>query len=122
MHAAAACLPPACSRPTRVIVLMGGRDFWSNGIHLNLIESAESPADESWRNINAMNDLAHAIITTGSHLTISALRGNAGAGGVFLALAADRVWARTGIILNPHYKGMGNLFGSEYWTYLLPTR
>ncbi len=112
----------ACSRPTRVIVLMGGQDFWSNGIHLNLIESAESPADESWRNINAMNDLAHAVITTGSHLTISAMRGNAGAGGVFLALAADRVWARTGIILNPHYKGMGNLYGSEYWTYLLPRR
>ncbi len=112
----------ACARPTRVIVLMGGRDFWSNGIHLNRIESAESPADESWRNINAMNDLAHAIITTGTHLTISAVRGNTGAGGVFLALAADRVYVRTGVILNPHYKGMGNLYGSEYWTYLLPKR
>lgn len=112
----------ACARPTRVIVLLGGRDFWSNGIHLNIIESAESPADESWRNINAMNDLAHAIITTQTHLTVAAVRGNAGAGGVFLALAADRVCARTGVILNPHYKGMGNLFGSEYWTYLLPRR
>ncbi len=112
----------ACARPTRVIVLFGGRDFWSNGIHLNVIESAESPADESWRNINAMDDLAQAIITTTSHLTISAMRGNAGAGGVFLALAADHVWARTGVILNPHYKSMGNLYGSEYWTYLLPKR
>ncbi len=112
----------ACARPTRVIVLLGGRDFWSNGIHLNMIESAESPADESWRNINAMNDLAHAIITTRTHLTVAAVRGNAGAGGVFLALAADRVCVRTGVILNPHYKGMGNLFGSEYWTYLLPRR
>ncbi len=112
----------ACARPTRVIVLLGGRDFWSNGIHLNVIESAESPADESWRNINAMNDLAQAIITTTSHLTIAAMRGNAGAGGVFLALAADHVWARTGVILNPHYKSMGNLYGSEYWTYLLPKR
>lgn len=110
----------ACN--TRIIVLMGGHDFWSNGIHLNLIETAESPADESWRNINAMNDLAREIITTESHWTISALQGNAGAGGVFLALAADRIYARSGVVLNPHYKGMGNLYGSEYWTYLLPRR
>jgi putative two-component system hydrogenase maturation factor HypX/HoxX len=48
------------------------------------------------------------------------LRGNAGAGGVFLARAADYVWAHAGVILNPHYKDMGNLYGSEYWTYLLP--
>ncbi len=109
-------------RSTRVIALMGGRDFWSNGIHLNLIEAADSPADESWRNINAMDDLVQAIITTDSHLTIAALRGNAGAGGAFLALAADRIYARAGVVLNPHYKNMGNLYGSEYWTYLLPRR
>ncbi|MBI2236770.1 MAG: hydrogenase maturation protein, partial [Magnetospirillum sp.] len=112
----------ARGRPTRVIVLMGGPDFWSNGIHLNTIEAASSPADESWRNINAMDDLAREIILTGRQITIAALRGNAGAGGVFLALAADRVLARTGVVLNPHYKGMGNLYGSEYWTYLLPRR
>jgi len=112
----------ACRRPTRIIVLMGGPDYWSNGIHLNAIEAAESPADESWRNINAMDDLCRAIILTKSHLTIAALQGNAGAGGVFLALAADQIWARDGIVLNPHYKGMGNLYGSEYWTYLLPRR
>ncbi|BAV33816.1 hydrogenase maturation protein [Sulfuricaulis limicola] len=109
-------------RPTRVIVLMGGRDFWSNGIHLNRIEAADSPADESWRNINAMDDLVQAIITTDSQLTVAALRGNAGAGGAFLALAADRIYARAGVVLNPHYKNMGNLYGSEYWTYLLPRR
>ena len=109
-------------RPTRVIVLMGGPDFWSNGIHLNSIEAAASPADESWRNINAMDDLCEAIITTDSHFTVAALRGNAGAGGVFLALSADRILARQGVILNPHYKNMGNLCGSEYWTYLLPRR
>jgi putative two-component system hydrogenase maturation factor HypX/HoxX len=107
-------------RETRVIVLMGGPDFWSNGMHLNLIEAADSPADESWRNINAIDDLAAEIINTTSHLTVAALRGNAGAGGVFLARAADVVWAHAGIILNPHYKDMGNLYGSEYWTYLLP--
>ena len=112
----------ATRRDVRVIVLMGGADFWSNGIHLNCIEAAASPADESWRNINAMNDLTRAITTTGSQLTIAALRGNAGAGGVFLSLAADHVYAREGVVFNPHYKGMGNLYGSEYWTYLLPRR
>jgi putative two-component system hydrogenase maturation factor HypX/HoxX len=112
----------AASRPTRVIVLMGGRDFWSNGIHLNLIENAESPADESWANINAIDDLAEAIIRCESHLTVAALGGNAGAGGCFLARACDRVWAKDGAVLNPHYKNMGNLYGSEFWTYLLPQR
>lgn len=107
-------------RDTRVIVLMGGPDYWSNGMHLNLIEAAASPADESWRNINAIDDLALAIIETDDKLTVAALQGNAGAGGVFLARAADEVWARDGVVLNPHYKDMGNLYGSEYWTYLLP--
>ena len=112
----------ARQRGTRVIVLLGGADFWSNGLHLNVIEAADSAADESWRNINAINDLVREIITTDSHLTISALQGNAGAGGVFLALAADQVLARRGVLLNPHYKDMGNLYGSEYWTYVLPQR
>lgn len=112
----------ARQRPTRVIVLMGGDDFWSNGLHLNVIEAARSPADESWRNINAMDDLCHEIITTESHVTVAAVRGNAGAGGVFLALAADRIYAPASAIFNPHYKNMGNLYGSEYWTYLLPRR
>lgn len=112
----------ARERPTRVIVLMGGEDFWSNGLNLNCIEAAASPADESWRNIKAMDDLCHAIITTDDHLTIAAIGGNTAAGGVFLALAADRIYARAGVIFNPHYKNMGNLYGSEYWTYLLPHR
>jgi putative two-component system hydrogenase maturation factor HypX/HoxX len=107
-------------RNTRIIVLMGGPDYWSNGMHLNLIEAAHSAADESWRNINAIDDLALEIINTPSHLTIAALQGSAGAGGVFLARAADEVWAREAVILNPHYKDMGNLYGSEYWSYLLP--
>lgn len=110
----------ACQRPTKIIVLEGGDDFWSNGIHLNIIEAAPSAADESWRNINAMDDMAEAIIRTQSHLTIAAMRGNAGAGGVFLARACDHVWLRRAVVLNPHYKDMGNLYGSEFWTYLLP--
>ncbi|WP_029011238.1 hydrogenase maturation protein [Azospirillum halopraeferens] len=117
-----AALGTALRRAPRVLVLMGGPDFWSNGIHLNLIEAADSPADESWRTINAINDVARAVLTAGDTLTVSALAGNAGAGGVFLALAADRVWARRGAVLNPHYRGMGNLYGSEYWTYVLPRR
>ncbi|MCF8178072.1 MAG: hydrogenase maturation protein [Sulfuritalea sp.] len=107
-------------RPVKVLVLTGGADFWSNGIHLNVIEAAESPADESWNNINAMNDLALELIETDEQITIAALAGNAGAGGCFLARAADQVWVREGVLLNPHYKNMGNLYGSEYWTYLLP--
>jgi putative two-component system hydrogenase maturation factor HypX/HoxX len=112
----------ALAQPPRVLVLLGGPDFWSNGIHLNVIEAADSPADESWRNINAMDDLVHTLIGASDHLVVAALQGNAGAGGVFLALAADQVWARRGVVLNPHYKNMGNLYGSEYWTYLLPKR
>jgi putative two-component system hydrogenase maturation factor HypX/HoxX len=109
-------------RNTRVIVLMGGQDFWSNGIHLNVIEAAACPADESLFNIDAMNDFAREVILTERQPTVAALQGNAGAGGVFLAMACDYVWARSGIILNPHYKNMGNLYGSEYWTYLMPKR
>ena len=112
----------AMRRPTRVIVLAGGADFWSNGMDLNTIEAADSPPDESWDNIRAIDEIAEAVIRTTSHLTVSAIGGNAAAGGVFLALAADEVWARAGVVLNPHYKNMGNLYGSEYWTYLLPKR
>ena len=121
-EALSAAYAEALRRPTRVLLLMGGSDHWSNGIHLGIIEAADSPADESWRNINAMNDLAHAIITTMDRRVVSVLQGGAGAGGVFLALAADEIWACDGIVLNPHYKDMGNLYGSEYWTYSLPRR
>jgi len=112
----------ALARPTRVLVLAGGPEFFSNGIHLNVIEAADSPADESWRNINAIDDVCRAVLETADRLTVAALQGNAGAGGCFLAFACDRVWARAGVILNPHYKNMGNLYGSEYWTYTLPRR
>jgi putative two-component system hydrogenase maturation factor HypX/HoxX len=112
----------ALERPTRVLVLAGGPDFFSNGIHLNVIEAAPSPADESLRNIEAIDDVCEAILTTTDRVTVAALQGNAGAGGAFLAATCDEVWARAGVILNPHYKNMGNLYGSEYWTYTLPRR
>jgi putative two-component system protein, hydrogenase maturation factor HypX/HoxX len=108
-------------RPVRVIVLGGRRDVFSSGIHLNVIEAACDPAAESWRNINAINDLVEAILTTTGQLTVAALAGNAAAGGLMLALAADEVWCRAGTVLNPHYRLMG-LHGSEYWTYTLPRR
>jgi putative two-component system protein, hydrogenase maturation factor HypX/HoxX len=107
---------------TKVIVLMGGHDYFSNGIHLNVIEAAEDAAEESWRNLNAIDDLVRDIIETDSHLVISALGGDAAAGGVTLALAADEVYGREDIVLNPYYQHMGGLFGSEYWTYLMPRR
>ncbi|WP_040842022.1 hydrogenase maturation protein [Nocardia brevicatena] len=111
----------ACARPIDVLVLGPGRDFFSNGIHLNVIEAADDPAEESWLNINAMNDLVEAILTTTDKFVISAVAGNAAAGGVMLALAADEVWCRESVVLNPHYRLMG-LHGSEYWTYTLPRR
>jgi hemerythrin-like metal-binding protein len=61
--------------PVKAIVLMGGEESWSNGIHLNHIEAAASPADESWLNINAIDDLIYQIITTLDKLTISAVAG-----------------------------------------------
>lgn len=112
----------ALARPTRVLVLAGGPDFFSNGIHLNVIEAAASPADESMRNIEAIDDVCEAILTTTDRVTVAALQGNAGAGGAFVAATCDEVWARAAVILNPHYKNMGNLYGSEYWTYTLPRR
>ena len=109
-------------RETKVIALTGGDDFFSNGIHLNVIEAAGDPAGESWRNLHAINHVVREIVETDSHLVISALAGDAAAGGVALALAADQVVARQDMVLNPYYRHMGGLYGSEYWTYLLPRR
>jgi putative two-component system hydrogenase maturation factor HypX/HoxX len=109
-------------RSTKVIVLAGGSDFFSNGIHLNVIEAAADPAEESWYNLHAIDDVVREILETDSHLTISALSGDAAAGGVPFAAAADHVVAREDVVLNPYYQHMGGLYGSEYWTYLLPRR
>ena len=109
-------------RETKAIVLLGGDDYFSNGIHLSVIEAAEAPGAESWRNLNAIDDLVRDIVQTDSHLVISALAGDAAAGGVPLALAGDYVVAREDVVLNPYYQHMGGLYGSEYWTYLLPRR
>jgi putative two-component system hydrogenase maturation factor HypX/HoxX len=101
-------------------VLQGG-DFFSNGIHLNVIEASPRPAPEAWRTINAIDDVCAAVLECTRQLVVAAVGGNAGAGGVMFALGADIVLARSSVVLNPHYKSMG-LFGSEYWTYTLPRR
>ncbi|MDN0199208.1 enoyl-CoA hydratase-related protein [Streptomyces sp. S.PNR 29] len=111
----------ARTRPVDVLVLGGRRDFFSNGINLNVIEAAPDPAAESLANIEAIDDLVEEILTTTDRLVVAALAGNAAAGGAMLALAADEVWCRGGAVLNPHYRLMG-LYGSEYWTYTLPRR
>jgi putative two-component system hydrogenase maturation factor HypX/HoxX len=109
-------------RQTSVILLEGGDDFFSNGIHLNVIEAAADPGEESWWNLHAIDDVVREVAETDSHLVISALAGDAAAGGVPFALAADHVVAREDVVLNPYYQHMGGLYGSEYWTYLLPRR
>ncbi len=119
-HRLAAALRAAAARDTSVLVLRGGQ-FFSNGIHLNVIEGRSHPAAEAWRNINAINDVCREIITCTHQLVVAAIGGNAGAGGVMLGLGADQVLVRSGVVLNPHYRTMG-LSGSEYWTYVLPRR
>ena len=109
-------------RTTKVIVLAGGADFFSNGIHLGVIEAAPDHGEESWFNLHAIDDVVREIVETDSHITISALSGDAAAGGVPFAVAADHVVAREDVVLNPYYQHMGGLYGSEYWTYLLPRR
>jgi putative two-component system protein, hydrogenase maturation factor HypX/HoxX len=116
----AAALRVAAAQDTRVLVLRGGETF-ANGIHLNVIEAAPHPEIEAWHNIQAIDDVCREIITCTGQLVVASVGGNAGAGGVMLALGADRVLARTGVMLNPHYRTMG-LCGSEYWTYVLPRR
>lgn len=105
----------------QVLVLMGGNDFFSNGIHLNIMEDSKKSDEDGWSNIHAMNDIVREIIHTPDLITVASISANAGAGGVILALACDYVVAREGIIINAHYKTLG-LHGSEYWTYLLPKR
>lgn len=106
---------------SKVLVLMGGINYFSNGIHLNTIEAASDPVHESWENINAIDDVVLRVLTCSQRVTVSAMMGNAGAGGVMAALAADVVWAHRNVVLHPSYKPM-ELFGSEYWTHSLPKR
>ncbi len=105
----------------KVVVLVGASEFFSNGIHLNILEDSQKQGEDGWSNINAMNDLIKSILYADDVLTVASLHKNAGAGGVFLALACDYVVASTSSVLNPHYKTLG-LSGSEYHSYTLAKR
>ena len=105
----------------KCIVLMGGEQFFSNGINLNILEDSQKQGEDGWSNINAINELIESVLFASSVVTISFLNKNAGAGGVFLATACDFVLAKENVVLNPHYKTIG-LSGSEYHTYTLPKR
>jgi hypothetical protein len=78
------------ARDAKVILLTGGPEFWCNGIDLATIEAADSPAEESLAAIEAIDDVCLALLETTGSWTMAAMAGNAGAGGVFMALAADR--------------------------------
>ncbi|QRW10703.1 enoyl-CoA hydratase/isomerase family protein [Ceratobasidium sp. AG-Ba] len=127
----------------KVLVLMGG-SYFSNGIALNTIEGSEDPSLESWKNINAINDVVEFVISDSSEaakrlasnskvpdvfkplpgpslvergiITVAAIRSNVAAGGLALATAADIVLCAESAVINPHYRGVG-LYGSEFHTY-----
>lgn len=117
----------------KVLALMGG-SYFSNGVALNIIESAEHPGRETWTNINAIDDVVELIagevssqprsdfltgipsLTERGITTVSCVRGNAAAGGVALAAAADIVVSAASVVFNPAYRAMG-LHGSEFHLY-----
>jgi enoyl-CoA hydratase/carnithine racemase/methionyl-tRNA formyltransferase len=109
-------LKKASSDPSiRALVMMGG-SYFSNGIALNVAEAASDPAQESWLNINRIDDVVHHLLhefPSRNITTIAAVRGNAAAGGVALATACDFVIAGSDVVLNPAYRGIG-LYGSEF--------
>lgn len=105
---------------SKVILLWGGKDFFSNGIDLNSIHKQYNPTILAYKNLKAINKLVKAILTTKNKLTIAGIRGSAAAGGVMLALACDLRYARKATVFNPSYVNMG-LSGSEYWSILLPS-
>jgi putative two-component system hydrogenase maturation factor HypX/HoxX len=117
-----AALRRACSEDTRVLVVRGGRsgEPFSNGIHLNVIDAASDPAREAWHNIRAINEVCKRFADTPRQILVAAYTGNAGAGGVMMALGADVVVARDGVVLNPYYD-IG-LFGSELHSLTLALR
>ena len=55
-----------------------------------------------------MNDVVKSILFVGDTITVASLGKNAGAGGVFLALACDYAIAQKGVVLNPHYETLGH--------------
>eukprot|EP01084_Bolivina_argentea_P046314 85287_1 len=117
-----AILNEIASLPQDIIVLMGGYQYFGNGINLNTIENATNDELESFRNITAINNIIQTIFTSFSNkLLISAIHGNCGAGGCMLSLVSDIIWTHKNVTFNPHYKLM-NLYGSEYHSEFLINR
>lgn len=104
--------------PIKGLILAGNSNNWSNGINLNVIQHAINPSLEGWKNIKAINEVVKEIIKLTNIITVAAVQ-DAGAGGVYLALATDFSFVKLGVVLNPHYKNMG-LYGSELHTYTAP--
>ncbi|ROW15082.1 hypothetical protein VPNG_03415 [Cytospora leucostoma] len=103
-------------QPLAAVALLGGDGYFSNGVHLNVIEAAKDPALESWDNINRIDDVVYYLLhefPSRNIRAIAGVRGNAAAGGVALATACDLVVAGADVVLNPAYRGLG-LYGSEY--------
>ncbi|KAM0322074.1 hypothetical protein ACHAQA_009703 [Verticillium albo-atrum] len=110
--------------PLSALILMGGPAYFSNGIALNVIEAAHDPSQESWNNINRMNDVVECVLkdfAANKIFTAAAIRGNCAAGGVALAASCDLVIAGSDVVLNPAYRGLG-LHGSEFHTLSYPGR
>jgi putative two-component system hydrogenase maturation factor HypX/HoxX len=110
----------ATAQDTQVLVVRGGTEAFSNGIHLAVIDAATDPAATAWANVKAINEVCKEIIACTRQVVIAAYAGSAGGGGAMLGLGADVVAARAGIVLNPYYD-IG-LYGSELHTYTLPRR
>ncbi|CAG8732023.1 1703_t:CDS:2, partial [Gigaspora rosea] len=103
------------------LILAGSANNWSNGINLNVIQNVPNPSLEGWENIKAIDKVVKEIIKLTDIISIAAVQANAGAGGVYLALATDFSFVKPGVVLNPHYKNMG-LYGSELHTYTTSKR
>jgi putative two-component system hydrogenase maturation factor HypX/HoxX len=110
----------AAAQDTQVLVLRGGIDAFSTGLHLTVVQAATDPAGAAWANVRALNELSREIITCTRQVVIAAYAGSADAGGAMLGLGADVVAARSGVVLNPYYD-LG-VYGSELHTYTLPRR
>lgn len=91
----------ARSRPTRVLCLLGGSDVFCSGLDYAVIAAAKHPTLERKQNALAFAELVRDVLETRDKLVITALRGDAVGGGLELALAADLVYIRPGVVLQP---------------------
>ena len=71
---------PSVTSTPPMLVIMGGSQYFCNGIDLNEIELAQCPETASWININAINDLIFSFVEDPEVLTLAVMSGNAGKG------------------------------------------